>query len=311
MRNAVTDVTEHLTGPFLTRFWDYLLWSTSPIILAFAVIGVRQLLEERRELLAVVTTWCLPFFAFYFASTTSPRYFLPTAVPVALCASVGVVALVPLLAPRRRWPAWIALAGVSTAHLFIGLSHFTPRSLRSLLDQSMFETHVGPLWTGAFLYKSYFEPSFLGRSLRHDGFGKMNPVSSIIDSNLGEVAAGVARGRTILVIPGGWNRHMFHFYAHAHGAKYVNREPGPFFDSETQLTLGGATLIWRPAAVIRDRPANPLPVDHGDLVWMLWPTVSGDSVLRQHLSANAALKPVGDPKSSWMMRYRIERISHD
>src|SRR5262249_41511965 len=39
MRGAVDDVTGHLTGPFLTRFWDYLIWSTSPIILAFAVVG--------------------------------------------------------------------------------------------------------------------------------------------------------------------------------------------------------------------------------------------------------------------------------
>src|SRR5262249_6208848 len=70
MRGAVEDVTGHLTGPFLTRFWDYLVWSTSPIILAFAVVGFRQLLAERGKLSLFVATWCLPFFAFYFASTT-------------------------------------------------------------------------------------------------------------------------------------------------------------------------------------------------------------------------------------------------
>ncbi len=146
MASTVHAVTEHLgDSRFLTHFWDYLLWSTSPFILAFAAVGVRELLTGRRALLACVAAWCLPFFGFYYATTTSPRYFVPTAMPLAVCAAVGVVFLASALGPARQRVAAALLTVLATIHLFVGLSHFSPGSLRNLLQQGEFETQIGPV----------------------------------------------------------------------------------------------------------------------------------------------------------------------
>ena len=70
MATALEGVKGHLTSPaFETRFWDYLLWSTSPLILAFAVVGVRELLAARRQLMACVAGGACRFLR----STTAPR----------------------------------------------------------------------------------------------------------------------------------------------------------------------------------------------------------------------------------------------
>lgn len=312
MATALEGVKGHLTSPaFETRFWDYLLWSTSPLILAFAVVGVRELLAARRQLMACVAVWCLPFFAFYYSSTTSPRYFVPTAMPVMVCSSVGAMALIPLLAPLRRWLAAAVLALLATLHLFIGLSHFTPGSPKNLLEQAQFETHVGPLWTGAYLYKTYFTPWFLGRSLRHPGFGRDNRTQQTLDSSLAAVATGAERGHTIVVLLGGWNGHVFHYYAQVHGAHYTSRAPGPEFTTfatETWMTLGGARLMSIRWANPEYRAMQRLPVGPGDQVWVLAFNSEIDNLLRAQVPRDLALVVDDDTKPP-VRRYRLARVA--
>ncbi len=310
MAAAMEGVKTHFTNPsFETRFWDYLLWSTSPFILAFAVVGGRELLAGRRVLMGCVAVWCLPFFAFYYGATTSPRYFVPTAVPVALCASVGIAALVPLLAPGRRGLAAAILGLLATLHLFVGLDHFTPGSPRNLLRQAQFETHVGPLWTGAYLYKTYFTPRFLGRSLRHSGFGRAYIEQRFLDSSLAEVARGAERGRTIVVLLGGWNGHVFHYYAQVHGAHYISRAPGPevaTFATETWMTLGGARLMSIRWQTPEYSAMQRLPVGPGDEVWVLAFNDEIERLLQVQVPQELSLVTSGDATPG-LRRFRLTR----
>jgi hypothetical protein len=308
MATTLHGIAGHLTNPtFETRFWTYLLWSTSPFILGFAVIGVREMLVERRALLAIVALWCLPFFAFYYGSTTSPRYFVPTAMPVAMCASVGLVALLPALAPLPPRIGAILLGLLATLHLFIGLERFTPGSPKNLLRQSQLDTQVGPLWTGAYLYKTYFTPWFLARSLWHPGFGQLNQTEHWLDGSLAEIAAGAQRGRTVVVLLGGWNGHVFHYYAHVHGATYTSRAPGPeyaTFATETWMTLGGARLMSIRWASPWYRALPRLPVGAGDQIWILAFNGEIDRSVRAQIPPDLALVTDADPIPA-VRRYRV------
>ena len=268
MRGSVTDVTGHLTNrSFDTRFWDYLLWSTSPVPLLLAAIGVREMVAGRRALLAVAAAWALPFFVFYFAATTSPRYFVPSAVPVAIASATGFFALCDLLAPSRL-PAY-ALALLTGLHLFIGLGNFRPGSPMNVVRQAQFETQVGPLWTGALLYKTYLQPAWLRRSLNHGGFDRHNKVQRGLDSALASVAAGGLRGRTAAVLLGGWNGHVFHYYARVHGARYDSAVPGPIYLREQWLELGGARLMVLARSLPEYEARVSLPLGPGDQAWLL------------------------------------------
>lgn len=308
MAGSVGDVAGHLTNrEFETRFFDYLLWSTSPIPLLMAAVGARELLVSRRALLAVVAAWCLPFFVFYFAATTSPRYFVPSAVPVAILSAVGFLALADVFDPSRRRKALAALGILASLHLFIGLGYFTPGSPKNMLKQAQFETQVGPLWTGALLYKSYLQPDLLRRSLRHDGFDRTNRVQRALDSTLSSVATGAERGRSIAVVLNGWNGHVFHYYARVHGARYDSIVPGPVFLTEHWLSLGGARLmvVARNLPQYQDRPS--LPLAGGDQAWLLSPANDDGIGLNAKAPAGHTFTPLDTLMP--LRRYRLERTA--
>jgi hypothetical protein len=305
MAGTVHAVTGHLTdSQFRTRFWDYLLWSTSPFLLLFAAFGLREMLAGRRGLLAAVGIWCLPFFMFYFGATTTPRYFLPTTVPIGVATAVGLVALVPLMAPLKRGLAVTVVAAFSVVHLFVGLGSFAPGSLKNLLTQAAFETGVGPMWTGALLYQSYFVPGFLVRSVRHPGFGRLNDTQQALDTALAEVGAGRERGHTIVVLMGGWNGHALHYYAPLHGARYLSRQPGLEFGSETWMALGGARImsINRGADVFRKMRA--LPVADGDEVWVMAYKPGDERLVQDRVPPSVSLVAIGDTTRQ-VRRFRL------
>jgi hypothetical protein len=296
MASTFDAVASHLTDPrFTTKFWEFLLWSTSPFALALACIGLFEMTDGRRRLLEIVAAWCLPFFAFYYASTTSPRYFVPTALPVAAAAAVGAVALVQRVPPVRRRLATAVVALLTGLHLFVGLGHFTPGSAANLLTQGEFETHVGPVWTGAFIFKSYFNPWFLGRSVRHPGFGRLNGTQSTIDSALAAVAGGEERGRTIVVLQGGWNGHVFHYYALKHGAEYVSSRPGPVYGTETWMSLGGARIMTVNRRLAAYRDMTRLPVSDGDGLWVMAHDSTAVAGAVTRLPPGLSLTPRNDP----------------
>ena len=269
MATSTSDVGSHLTNPFPTEFWEYLLWSTSPFALALAVVGVTELARTRRALLALMAAWCVPFFAFYFAATTTPRYFIPTIIPVAVLSAVGAFALARLLAPTRARLAGAAIGAICAAPLLVGVGWFSPSSWRNLLTQAQFETQVGPMWTGAFLYKSYVTPKLFAQSLGSPEFGRASVSEWPMDSSLATVAAGGARGHTIVVLLGGWNGHAFHYYANVHGAKYVSRKDGPIFATETWMELGGARLMTIARRIPEYQAMSKLPLKANDEVWIM------------------------------------------
>jgi hypothetical protein len=162
------------------------------------------------------------------------------------------------------------------------------------------------MWTGAFIYKSYFVPRFLGLSVRHPGFGQANPTEHALDRALGEVAHGDARGQTIAVLLGGWNGHVFHYYAHVHGTHYTSRKPGPVFATETWMTLGGARLMSIRREGPEYRAMQRLPVGAGDQVWILAHDAASDAQVRSLLPLDLALAATGDT-SGPVRLFRVER----
>jgi len=308
MASSVHDVTGHLSNPrFPTMFWDYLLWGTSPFLLLFAALGLRELVAGRRALLALVTAWALPFFAFYFTATTQPRYFVPTAVPVALCTAVGIVALVPLLAPLGRRVAAGIVAVAATVHLFVGLGGFTPGSVRHLLTQASFPTQIGPMWTGAILYQSYFVPSLFRLSVRQPGFGRLGGTERVLDDGLAAIAGGAERGRTVVVVLAGWKGNAYHFYAYLHGADLTAREPGHPFLTETWMALGGARLMSIGRGTAAFRALDSLPVAPGDELWLMGYVTADDSLVADRLPPGVVPLAVGDTTAP-VRRYRLAPV---
>ncbi len=305
MATAASDVGSHLTNGFQTHFWEYLLWSMSPFAFVLAIVGVTDTAATRRPLLALMGAWAFPFFAFYYGSTTTPRYFIPGVVPVAVLSAVGSLALARLLAPRHVRTSGALIAALCVAPLFIGLGWFSPSSWKNLLRESEFETQVGPMWTGALLYKSYLTPAPLARSLRHPGFGKGNLTEHAIDSSLAAVASGSARGHTIVVLMKGWNGHVFHFYANVHGARYTARRPGPIFASETWMDIGGARIMSIARGEPQYRATHTLPLKPDDEIWMMAWTAEDETFLHTQIPDGLTLAVRGratGPVTQYVLR---------
>ena len=310
MRDAFSSVASHLTNEaFTTRFWDYLLWSTSPLPLAAAALGIGLMLERERSLLLVLAAWCLPFFAFYYASTTSPRYFLPSAVPVAIASAIGFVALPRLVAAGRRTLTGIVTAAAASLHLFIGMGHFTPGPLTNMLTQAEFETQLGPMWTGALAYKTYLLPHGSVVASRGRAFGRVFGTMRTMDDALEAVAAGADSGHTVAVLTGGWSGHAFYYYALVHGAEFSPpRRPGSGFAGEMWSELGGARLM----SVRRSDPGyeamRTLPVAAGDQVWVMAYDSTADRSMRGRLAPGLVAAAVGDTTAP-VRRFTLSGVS--
>ena len=228
-----------------------------------------------------------------------------------VCSSVGVMGLIPLLAPVRRRLAAAVLALLATLHLFIGLSHFTPGSPKNLLEQAQFETQVGPLWTGAYLYKTYFTPWFLGRSLRQPGFGRENRTQQTLDSSLAEVewVPSVVR-QLSSCSAGGTGTSSTTTRKYMERTTYVGA-PGPewtTFATETWMTLGGARLMsirWANSriscyAAPASRPGRPsMGLAFNSEI---------DNLVRHQVPQDLVLVVPGDTKPP-VRRYRLVRAA--
>jgi len=307
MADFASSMREHLTNPgFTTRFWEYLLWALGPIPALFAVWGIRNLVDERRHLLWAVLLWCLPVFGFYFASTTTPRYFLLVLLPISLCGAVGMSRLARDLAPLlRARAAQAAVLVAASLHLFIGLGHFTPGGPGNLLWESSFETHDGPMWTGAYLYKTYLDPTPLARFRTGGGFGQRVWLAQGFEATLAEAAARRLQGRTVVVLLKNWNGHVFYYNVQVAGATFISRRPGMPFLVETRMELGGATLISFHVGGRDYAELSTLPVQEGDEVWMM--TSRGeqpDLAFRERLAPGLGVVAVGDSTLS-LRRFRV------
>lgn len=264
----LSDVERHLASPTPTMFWDYLLWSVSPFPLIFAVLGLRDMLPARRWLFGILVAWSLPVMVFYFPATTQPRYFLLASLPLAMATAIGMVSLVNAAGKWRR----LALAAVmllGSVHLFVGLGWFTPRHRRSYLTEASIRTHTGPLWTGALLWKSYWNPGFSNAPILHPRFGAGSHVERSITAVFADLASGAQRDRHVLLLTEFGYTHLMHFYAQAAGVQIVGKADGLLWDRRFDMTLGGARLTTIGFPQLESDSTSIMPVAAGDGLWFL------------------------------------------
>ena len=125
MQNPLVAVGDHvLNDDVRTHFFKYLLWAMSPLPLVFALVGTGQLIHRRDSLLPALFLWMLPVGAFYFGSTTTPRYFLLMAFPLSMLTALGAVGVHRRLWGGRSRSVAAAIAVLLGLHLVVALGHF-------------------------------------------------------------------------------------------------------------------------------------------------------------------------------------------
>ncbi len=243
MDNIAAATASHFNGRFPTMFWEYLIWAVSPIPLLLAALGAASLLKTRPRLLAIGAAWCVFPCAFYYSSLTTPRYFLLPSLAVAMLSAVGAVDLAQT-ASRMMWSvlAWGAVAALAVVHLFVGLGHFTT-AREALTGDATFDTHDGPMPTGAFLYGTYNPGGTLLRDIRFATFGENNLDGVGFPALFQELRSVGREGRTAVVLLDTWFLHGFHYYAQLEGATYLSKQPGVEFARETWLQLGDLKIM--------------------------------------------------------------------
>lgn len=314
MDDIGAEVAEHvLNDRYPTMFWEYLLWSMSPFVLAFAALGAADLLVERRALALTTALWCVPILAFYYGSTTTTRYFLLAVVPLSLWAAIGIEGLARRLAAggaRWGWPVLLALASI---HLFVGLGRFTPARLANPFLGPNFRTHDGYMPTGALLYDAYVQwgGGLFGQSFRHPGFGRVSGFHH--DELLASLRADARPGRTAIVLLDGGFGHAFHFFALRDGAEYLERDPRTYFATPTWLMLGELRIMTVRYRSPYFEEIERFDVRPGDLVYIsddLDPDFPGPAVLSK---LPPGLTLVGDSTSraSTFWHYTVAPVPAD
>ncbi len=262
------DVTQHLTTPDRTRFFELLLWAISPFPLVYAILGLRDLEPSRRWLLAVIAAWCVPSMGFYFASATTPRYFVLPAFAIAIAAAVGMVG-VARLAPR--WPriAWAVVLLTATLHLFAGLSNFYPNVRRSWLTDARVGSHDGDVLAGAFLYDSYLRRPLGSAGVFHPLTRERKPAERSYLAAVRELRDGRHKGERILLIFAGGDGHAIHYFLQDAGPTVVDRQRRYHPTDPVTYDVGGARLTAIGIYRVDVEGAPPLDVKAGDAVWLL------------------------------------------
>lgn len=273
VENIPESVSAHLfNGTFRTMFWEYLIWAFSPIPLIFALWGLRDLLITRTAWSIYIVAWCVPVFAFYFGSTTTPRYFLLTVFPICLCSVIGMVKMAEELSTRiGRRIAWGAILAMSCLHMLVGLGHFVPNHVANIYSDAFLMTHDGPMPTGGLVYDSILKDGFLRHSLRNPNLGTLQTKYEPIRRAFREMTiAKTGSRKVIIIVLDGWNGQVIHLYAQEAGAEYLSRGPGPPFAAETWMKLGDVHVMTIGNWYGDDyRSLKQFPVTAGDEVWLL------------------------------------------
>ncbi len=259
------DVRAHLTTPDRTRFFELLIWAVSPFPLAYAILGLRDLEPARRWLLAVLAAWCVPSMGFYFAATTTPRYFILPAFAIAIASAVGM-SNVAKIAPR--WPrlAWAVVLLTASLHMFVGLSNFYPNVKRGWLTDARVGSHDGDVLAGAFLYNSYVQHR---PALTHPRVGQVAPVDMSYIAAFDALARHGHHGENIVLIYSGGEGHVVHFFAQNAAATVRDKRRTYRSDDAVSYDIGGARLTAIGLYKFDSDTAPRVPVKAGDVVWLL------------------------------------------
>ncbi|HJU75746.1 MAG TPA: hypothetical protein VJ717_18525 [Gemmatimonadaceae bacterium] len=273
MQQILGDVQQHLTTNDRTRFFEFLIWAISPFPLAFAILGLRDLEPARRWLLATIVAWCTPSMGFYFTSTTTPRYFILPAFAVAIAAAVGmynVARLVP------RWPriAWAVVLATASLHLFVGLSNFYADARRGWLTDARTGSHDGDVLAGAFLYNSYVQHDVRNPGIAHPRIGSRSPVERSYAAAMRQLQSGAYRGERILLVFSGGEGHAVHYFVQQADADVVDKNRRYAVTDAVTYDIGGARLTAIGVYRFDGDSAPSVPVEPGDVVWLLNRTMS-------------------------------------
>lgn len=307
MGDVVGAVAQHSINPISTRFLEYFLFGVSPVPLLMAAAGARDLQRGRAMLLAVIGAWVVPFVAFYFTNTTTPRYLMQLMPPLAIASSVGVLGSLAA-AGWRRVASQAVVFPLVFAHLFVGLSDFSPAKRRSWLTDAVLPSDDGPVFTGALLYKSFvMRPPAERVWWRPRRFAPWNEVERSLVLAFDTLRTGSRRGKRIALITNPSYGNEAHYFAQVAEVEIAGQEPGMAFNRLTRTTLGGATITMAGARLLAESKRQ-LPAAAGDEVWGLFPSRAvADSLLRPLVAPGLVLRPQPDwPSAQRLWRYTVE-----
>jgi hypothetical protein len=179
-------------------------------------------------------------------------------------------------------------------HLFVALGHVPPPRPIEYLYGGTFQTHDGPMPTGALLVRSLLTPGSLLRSLPSPAFGtQASPFweGPVFTAAVARLAASPADHTVVVRLSGGFG-HAFHYHLHAAGARYENG-PGDavnLWGDAIRLRLGQTRVF----TIGNDTPAyralNTLDVQPGDDVWLLGDPGQKTADMRAKLPPGLALQ---------------------
>lgn len=310
--DAFSAVSKHFNINRPTGFWEHLIWAMSPLPLILAVLGIRRLLDDQEFLVLALFLWFIPPMAFYFSSTTTPRYFLLATMPIAIATAVGVVDIAGWLRSRvGATMAWSSVMFVAFLHLVVGMGHFVSEWKASPLFGPTYRTDDGDMPTGALIYDTYFRGGFLDQSVRNEGFGKrLEPhwEGVVFAKALGILKNDQSPGHTTVVLLDTGFGHAFHFHAQEAGARYVSRvpsDPSWPFASETWIKLGESTIMTISVHSQAYQDLKQFDIKSGDEIWLLGDTAFPNSAALDKLPAGFSLVPA----ESFDEKFRVFRVT--
>ena len=318
MGRVFQDVSSHLKSTiFHSHFFEYALWAISPIPLILALFGVRDMIRIRDRMLVVVIVWCLPLFLFYFATMTTPRYFLLSVIPISICAVLGGTELIKDL-HRHLGKASIAVVfGAAAMHLLVPMDRIYPGHPREVVRNASVFTHDGHMWTGALIYHSVSPGGFLRRSVFNPGFGLDHAFPVSIESGLRDLADPTQTPRTIVLLYGPFPTSAFHFHAHAVGVQHVSRKPrddsapaDASFTSETQWQQGNVSIVALNTESNSYQTMKRFPVEAGDEIWLAKAKVENIATVQSKLPPGMQINTIDGPGKP-IVAYRVtKQIDH-
>ena len=277
MDSAAGSVASHMGIDRPTMFFEYLLWSVSPLPFVLALWGVRAMLDTRPRLLGLLILWGLPTALFYFRATTTARYFMNVVVPLSFAGAVGMSELIDRLTRSVHTRiAWLATIGFASVHLFLALGWVPSNRPLELLYGGTFRTDDGPMQTGALLVRTYLASGSLLRSLPRPTFGERSypfwegPAFNAAIARLSDPK--VPRRTTVVILDGGYG-HAFHYHTHAAGARFVSAPTSGtlIWEGEVWMEIGHQRVMTRPGWNDVYTALSQFPVTAGDQIWALSP----------------------------------------
>lgn len=307
MAQFVQTIEEHLTNDFPSHFWDFLIWAISPLVFIFGVFGARDLAIGRRWLALTLAAWSLPVIAFYYGAITTPRYFLLFTFPICVAAAVGIALAMGEAGKRAAWRPALALFAANV-HLLVALGYTIPAHRRSYLTEGWFGTHDGPMWTGAFLYKSYVAERPWNASVFSPPLARVGPADRSFMAMFAMMGRGEARGtKAVLVVNSEWGFDL-HLYGQIARANFVSTaKDGPLFAKRVQIEHGGVQLTAVNALEFNADSATVIPVKPGEELWTLTLAGAPEREVLHRLPPSMRLVPLPSTADAPLLRrYRVE-----